>query len=306
MDGRLFLRTTDLKFDVIIVDLPDPQTAQLNRFYTLEFFREAADKLTQTGVFSFQLKGSEDYISADLGEFLRCIDKTLRQVFPEVVTIPGDTVHFFAAADAGSLANSAQELITRMRARGIRAQYVGENYLPYRMMPDRMLELETQIRPEARTRTNRDFTPIAYYFDVALWSTKFNNAYRRIFQTIAADSFWFTGNGDRACASGNRRNCGRAVGRRKSRASQRGILRRSDGIHLDGAGTAAFAGISGDLWIRVPATGDHHRWIHVGDGGGELVGVAPRRQCGWNAGRAATVLPANIGERFASRALCAV
>ena len=189
MDGRLFLRTTDLKFDVIVVDLPDPQTAQLNRFYTLEFFREAADKLTQTGVFSFQLKGSEDYISTDLGEFLRCIDKTLRQVFPEVATIPGDTVHFFAAADAGSLANSAQELITRMRARGIRAQYVGENYLPYRMMPDRMLELETQIRPEARTRTNRDFTPIAYYFDVALWSTKFNNAYRRIFQTIAAIRF---------------------------------------------------------------------------------------------------------------------
>src|SRR5208337_2967291 len=37
-DGRLFLRTTDRKFDVIIVNLPDPQTAQLNRFYTLEFF----------------------------------------------------------------------------------------------------------------------------------------------------------------------------------------------------------------------------------------------------------------------------
>jgi spermidine synthase len=188
-DGRLFLRTADLKFDVIIVNLPDPQTAQLNRFYTLEFFREAARKLTATGVFSFQLKGSEDYISPDLAEFLRCIDKTLRQVFPEVVAIPGDTVHFFAAAGTGRLTNDAPELVARMRARAIRARYVGENYLPYRMMADRMEELETQIRPEAGTRTNRDFAPIAYYFDVALWSTKFNGAYRRVFQTMAGIRF---------------------------------------------------------------------------------------------------------------------
>ncbi len=189
MDGRLYLRTTDLRFDVIIVDLPDPQTAQLNRFYTLEFFREAASKLTPTGVFSFQLKGSEDYISPDLAEFLRCIDKTLRQEFPDVTVIPGDTVHFFATAGAGRLTNDAGELVARMRARGIHPHYVSENFLPYRMMPDRILELESQIRPEASTRTNRDFAPIAYYFDVELWSTKFNTAYRQAFQTMAAIPF---------------------------------------------------------------------------------------------------------------------
>jgi spermidine synthase len=186
VDGRLFLRTTNLKFDVLIVNLPEPQTAQLNRFYTLEFFREAASKLTLAGVFSFQLKASEDYISPDLAEFLRCIDKTLRQVFPEVVTIPGDAVHFFAAAGAGSLTNDSQELVARLRSRHIRTSYVREYYLPYRMMPDRVLELESQIVPQAETRTNRDFAPIAYYFDIALWSTRFNTSYRRVFQTMAA------------------------------------------------------------------------------------------------------------------------
>lgn len=188
-DGRLFLRTTDLRFDVLIVNLPEPQTAQLNRFYTLEFFREASGKLTPRGIFSFQLKGSEDYISPDLAEFLRCIDKTLRRVFPEVATIPGDTVHFFAAARAGNLTNDSQELIARLRARHITTSYVREYYLPYRMMPDRMLDLESQIHPGAQTRINRDFTPIAYYFDVALWSTRFNTAYRRVFQAMAAVRF---------------------------------------------------------------------------------------------------------------------
>ncbi len=39
MDGRLFVKTTQETFDVVIVNLPEPQNAQLNRFYTVEFFR---------------------------------------------------------------------------------------------------------------------------------------------------------------------------------------------------------------------------------------------------------------------------
>ncbi len=189
IDGRLFLRTTNRKFDVVIVNLPDPQTAQLNRFYTLEFFEEVARKLTSTGVFSFQLKASEDYISPDLAEFLRCIYKTLRQIFPEVATIPGDTVHFFATTRAGGLTIDSQELIARLQARHIHTSYVREYYLPFRMMPDRVLDLESQIRPQADTRMNRDFAPLAYYFDVALWSTRFNVGYRRVFETMAAVPF---------------------------------------------------------------------------------------------------------------------
>jgi spermidine synthase len=42
-DGRLWLRSTTETFDAIVLDLPNPQTAQLNRFYTEEFFRSARD-----------------------------------------------------------------------------------------------------------------------------------------------------------------------------------------------------------------------------------------------------------------------
>ena len=183
-DGRLFLKTTNLQFDVIVINLPDPQTAQLNRFYTLEFFQQAAGKLAPTGVFSLQLKGAEDYISPDLGEFLRCIHKTLREVFPEVVAIPGDTIHFVASPRASSLTKDPNELIARLRARHIRTSYVREYYLPYRMTPDRMLDLESQLQAQTDTRANRDFVPVAYYFDVALWSTRFNSGYRRVLETM--------------------------------------------------------------------------------------------------------------------------
>jgi spermidine synthase len=184
IDGRLFLKTTDLKFDVVIINLPEPQTAQLNRFYTLEFFREVANKLQTGAVFSFQLKGAEDYIGPELAEFLRCIHKTLRDVFPEVVTIPGDPVHFLASKQPRSLTVDSRELIARLRARHIRTTYLREYYLPFRMMPDRVADLESQLRPQADTRVNRDLAPVAYYFDVALWGTRFNRAYRSLFQAM--------------------------------------------------------------------------------------------------------------------------
>ena len=188
-DGRLFLKTTHQVFDVIIVNLPDPQTAQLNRFYTLDFFREAAEKLSEHGVFSFQLHAAEEYLSPDLSAFLRCIVKSLHEAFPVVQTMPGDIVHFFAAKRDGILAADSVELLSRLRSRHLNTRYVREYYIRFRMMPDRVAELEQSIRPLAGTPINRDLAPIAYYFDVELWSTQFNREYQHVFESVARVHF---------------------------------------------------------------------------------------------------------------------
>ena len=193
-DGRLFLKTTASTFDVIIVNLPDPQTAQLNRFYTLEFFREAARKLTGSGVLALRLTAAEDYISPELAAFLRSIYKTLRAVFPEVTAIPGENVLFFGARRKGVLAAGSEELLARLRARRLKTSYVREYYIPFRMMPDRMADLDRQIEPRPLTPVNRDFAPVAYYFDVALWSSRFNHGYRDLFGAMAGVDFrWLAG-----------------------------------------------------------------------------------------------------------------
>jgi spermidine synthase len=110
-------------------------------------------------------------------------------VFPEVVAIPGETVHFFAARQAGTLASGADELLARLHARNLQTSYVSEYYMPFRMTAERMAELDRQIRPTAATPINRDFAPVAYYFDIALWSSQFNQGYRRLFRTMAGVDF---------------------------------------------------------------------------------------------------------------------
>lgn len=188
LDGRLYLKTSDRDFDVIIVNLPEPRTAQLNRFYTLEFFREAARKLNADGVLSFQLRASEDYISPGLAALLGSIRKTLGAVFPEVGLMPGETVHFFAAKRAGVLAGPGL-LLERLRERGLHTLYVREYFIPFRMTPERMRDIAEQSRPSASTPLNRDFAPIAYYFATTLWAAEFNHAWQRAFDAIARVPF---------------------------------------------------------------------------------------------------------------------
>ena len=188
-DGRFFLKSTAQHFDVIIVALPAPQTAQLNRFYTVDFFREASDKLTPQGVFSFQLPAAEEYIAPELSDLLRCVLKSLQQAFPVVRMIPGQTVHFLAAKSEGVLAPDSATLLSRLRSRNLQTSYVREYFIPFRMTPDRMRDLEQQTQPRPATPVNRDLAPIAYYFDVALWGTQFNREYLRVFQSVAQMRF---------------------------------------------------------------------------------------------------------------------
>jgi len=186
---RHYLKTAGDTFDVIILNVPDPQTAQLNRFYTAEFFRSARDHLAPGGLLALQLRSSEDYISPDLAEFLRCIHHTLREVFPYVVAIPGETIHFFAATRPDVLTDNPQTLIARLQERNLKTQYVREYFIPFRMMPDRMEQVGEQLRPLTSTPVNRDFEPIAYYFDVVLWSTQFKLGYSRWFRAAAHIAF---------------------------------------------------------------------------------------------------------------------
>lgn len=184
-DARLWLKTTRDRFDVILIDLPDPETEQLNRFYTEEFFRSVRARLAPAGIFAFQVRSSEESISPALAAFLRCIAGTVRAVFPQVAIIPGETTHFFAAEQANLLTEDPQVLITRLEERRLPTQYVREYFIPYRMTPDRMEQAHALLQPSPGTPVNRDFRPIACYFDILLWSTQFRSPFARMFGAAA-------------------------------------------------------------------------------------------------------------------------
>jgi spermidine synthase len=62
-DGRHYIKKTERKYDAIIIDLPDPDTFQINRFFTSEFFSLTKKVLKNDGVLSMSIEYSPNYLS---------------------------------------------------------------------------------------------------------------------------------------------------------------------------------------------------------------------------------------------------
>ena len=175
LDGRLYLQKTTSTYDVIILNLPEPYNAQLNRFYTREFFDLCRQRLRPDGLLALQAQAAENYINDALADYLRCLHKTLSAVFADVSFIPGDQIHFFGALQSGNLARSADLFVERLHHRQLDTEYVREYYLPFRFNELRLNYFKERITPDEHTDLNRDFFPVAYYSHMILWNSQFSS-----------------------------------------------------------------------------------------------------------------------------------
>jgi spermidine synthase len=166
-DGRAYLQRQRGRFDVIIVSVPEPATAQYNRFYTAEFFRLAKDRLAAGGVFSFRAGAAENFLSPSRRDYLAALQATLNAVFTSTAVVPGDTAIFAASETALGLDPAA--LSARLAARGIHTVTLTPELLENRLHPLR-LDAFRQALASAAPRINTDGKPIGYFFQTLLWS----------------------------------------------------------------------------------------------------------------------------------------
>jgi len=172
LDGRFFIKSAHKKYDCVITYLGDPYTAQVNRYYTIEFFREIKRVLNDGGIFSFSLNSSESYISPEMGEYLRSVYLGLKEVFEDVLVIPGDTAYFLASDKAGALTYDFNTLMARAKTRGLDLKYVREYYLFSKFSPRILAYTEGVLLQKAQTKINRDFHPSTYYYNMAFWTSR--------------------------------------------------------------------------------------------------------------------------------------
>jgi spermidine synthase len=172
-DGRLFIKKTSGKYDVIIVNLPEPHTAQLNRFYTKEFFQEASRIMKDPSVLGFLMYSNPNYISDEQRQFYLSVRETLNSVFPQVVITPGQANYFMASNREGLLTLDWQRLIQRLKEREIKAMYFREYYLFSELSRERIKAFQGRLASGSVAKVNYDFRPISYYYDMVLWNTYF-------------------------------------------------------------------------------------------------------------------------------------
>ncbi len=187
-DGRAFLNMTDKTYDVIILNLLEPVTAQLNRFYTQEFFSSVKDRLAPDGVFAFRVPSAENYISPELQNFLSSLFYTLKSVFYEVDIIPGGTNVFLASSSP--LSTDFNILSQRIQKLHLHNTFVRPEILFARLSSLRVNMLEETIQ-QGEKRMNLDFVPVSYFYSSVLWSSQFIGLEKRIFSFLAdLPPFW--------------------------------------------------------------------------------------------------------------------
>ncbi len=181
LDGRRFVRQGKRHYDVVILHLPDPTTAQLNRCYTREFFTEVAAILNEGGVFYFSVHSSENVIGPTLAQFLSSLYWTMQEVFPEVVVLPGPEARFLGSRTKGTLTADPGILVKRARQRALSVDYVRDYYLFSNLSAERVRYLQSILEQGKGAGINKDLRPICYFYDIVLWSAQYSPFLKNLF-----------------------------------------------------------------------------------------------------------------------------
>lgn len=165
-DGRLFIKKTTTTYDAVIVDLPDPENTQLNRFYTEEFFDEVKSILTPKGILSFTLVGAENYLEEKGLAVNRSVYTALKTTFNHVVVFPGIT-HYYLASNAPLTMDIAGVLAKRKIGTKRLVDYdLASMADPFRV------DLLRRLLTEEDSPPNRDLSPRAFGHLLNLWLKK--------------------------------------------------------------------------------------------------------------------------------------
>jgi len=191
-DGRKHIKTTTSRYDVVIINLPDPMTAQLNRFYTVEFFQEVRRITVADGLLSLSITSSENIIGLTLAQLLNSLYRSMSTAYREVIILPGATARFFGSMHPGTLVSDPEVLVKRIKERHLSLKYVREYYLLFNLSQERQDYFRGILDTARGIRINRDLSPSCYFYDIIHWSAQYTPRLKEIFLFIdRIESRWF-------------------------------------------------------------------------------------------------------------------
>ena len=184
IDGRLFLKMTENRYDLILVGLTDPSDLQTNRFFTKEFFSLAKKKLNKDGILVIGLPGSLTYLNDELKNLNGCIFNTIKSVFPYVRINPGDGTNLFFSSKSGEISLIDKTgLVDRLNERNLKTNQLIPWHIEYKLHP-RWQDWFLRFLEGSTPRINYDFKPLGMFYSISQWNAIFVPYLRGLFRWI--------------------------------------------------------------------------------------------------------------------------
>jgi len=168
-DPRRYVRRTPNRYDIALINVPEPSTAQANRYYTVEFFKELKQTLNPGAVISLGLLSSTDYLSDESRQVNSVLYATLKSSFDNILIVPGLRTYFI-----GSDSTLSIDIPRLVEARGLKNDYVNRYYLDEQVLEQRSQSIERTLKSNAAV--NADFAPTSYYRQVLYWLSYFQSS----------------------------------------------------------------------------------------------------------------------------------
>ncbi|MBU4389296.1 MAG: hypothetical protein KKB23_07165 [Proteobacteria bacterium] len=167
-DGRAFLADSDKIYDAIILNLPEPDTFQVNRFFTDQFFSLVKKRLAPNGVLSFSMEGYDNYLAEPQRQKLSSLYNTVKNHFKHVLLMPGLKI-FFLCQDI----SIKTDIPARLKEKGINTLYI-RGYYYGNLTKERISGLNDLMDPN--TPKNSDNSPFLMRLMFSQWFAKFSSS----------------------------------------------------------------------------------------------------------------------------------
>ena len=167
-DARLFLKETDNIYDAILINIPEPETFQLNRFFTIEFFDDIKKHLSETGTIGFSMEGFDNYLAEPQREKLSSLFNTVSSFFNNVLLVPGQRV-FFLCSDIPL----TTDIPAALDQKNIPTLYI-KGFFYGNITQQRIDYVNSHINPA--TPVNTDLSPQLMNIMFSQWFKKFSTS----------------------------------------------------------------------------------------------------------------------------------
>lgn len=166
-DGRKFIkRLHQPVYDLIILNLPQPSTASINRFYTTDFFSEAKGVLKKDGILVISIPQSTGYIGKRMQTASGSIYNSLKSAFRYVEVTAQEYGGLYASDSA--LDTEPETLENRFIRRAISTKHFNQYLFRDAFSP---LNVDyVRKRLGEITLVNTDLRPSAYLYNLMLWA----------------------------------------------------------------------------------------------------------------------------------------
>ncbi len=192
-DGPRYVRECGDKFDIVIINAPQPATSSANRFYTVEFYENVKRILKEKG-FLFTAIDSSERLQSDTVRLGASVYESLYHVFPLVLVTAGSKNKFFAGNLESRLNFNRRLLAMRHESAQIPTEY---------FMPEYFIgadEISTEKTCYVHERfllldvpLNTVMRPVTYFYNLLLWCRFSGSRVATILNAVASTGYWQLG-----------------------------------------------------------------------------------------------------------------